>query len=440
MTLLDDNVQLWLLFIPELFLQQTPYKQQQQTNEPANQRTSIMNSDQETTYEYDLWGEKVNLGITKDKFPTDDEIAVMEAKLPAPCEHGWFPSSFSQQQLHYRKIVPSAETIPKAVVVFHHGILSHGGSATITKDGRKLKFALFVEYLVNQQGYALYTFDMLGHGYSEGVPRFYVPDWKNNRDDLENFTRMAAAEHASLPVFIIGESYGGCLALHVAKELQEKPLPNFGGLLLLAPAIIGELPAAPVTFVLRNILAPLFPKSTPFFMPNPVSADRIWKDKDVLSQNMDKRYVEMGLEASGQPFSLGTAVQMLNALDEVRKVTIPALETPFCVLHGTQDFAVPIEGTDFLEDTALTNTEDRVVHYIEGGYHCLPADPAAEEVMEHMIAFMKDRMSKMWKKKYSKHPMVNFGSFCLLTISMNLQLQSLLIKRSTILWRAYALK
>ena len=401
MTLLDDNVQLWLLFIPELFLQQTPYKQQQQTNEPANQRTSIMNSDQETTYEYDLWGKKVNLGIPKDKFPTDDEIAVMEAKLPAPCEHGWFPSSFSQQQLHYRKIVPSAETIPKAVVVFHHGITSHGGSATITKDGRKLKFALFVEYFVNQQGYALYAFDMLGHGYSEGVPRFYVPDWKNNRVDLENFTRMAAAEHASLPVFIIGESYGGCLALHVAKELQEKPLipNNFGGLLLLAPAIIGDLPPAPVTFVLRYILAPIFPKSTPFFMPNPGSADRIWKDKDVLAQILDKRYVEMGLEDSGQPFTLGTAVQMLNALDEVREVTIPALDTSFCVLHGTQDFAVPIEGTDFLEDTCLTNKDDRVIHYIEEGYHCLPADPAAEEVMEHMIAYMKDRMSKMWKIK-----------------------------------------
>jgi acylglycerol lipase len=356
-----------------------------------------MNSNKETTYEYDLWGEKVNLGITKDKFPSDDEIAVMEAKLPAPCEHGWFPSSFSQQQLHYRKIVPSAETIPKAVVVFHHGILSHGGSATITKDGRKLNFALFVEYLVNQQGYALYTFDMLGHGYSEGVPRFYVPDWKNNRDDLENFTRMAAAEHASLPVFIIGESYGGCLALHVAKELQEKPLipNNFGGLLLLAPAIIGDLPPAPVTFVLRYILAPIFPKSTPFFMPNPGSADRIWKDKDVLAQILDKRYVEMGLEDSGQPITLGTAVQMLNALDEVREVTIPALNTPFCVLHGTQDFAVPIEGTDFLTDTCLTNKDDRVIHYIEGGYHCLPADPAAEEVMEHMIAYIKDRMSKI---------------------------------------------
>jgi len=131
------------LFIPELFLQQTPYKQQQQTNEPANQRTSIMNSDQETTYEYDLWGKKVNLGIPKDKFPTDDEIAVMEAKLPAPCEHGWFPSSFSQQQLHYRKIVPSAETIPKAVVVFHHGITSHGGVRNYHQGRQKAKICAF---------------------------------------------------------------------------------------------------------------------------------------------------------------------------------------------------------------------------------------------------------------------------------------------------------
>ena len=383
---------LWLqlLFIPTLLT----------TNalQTSNQRTSIIkNSNKETTYEYDLWGKKVNIGIPKDKFPTDDELAAMEAKLPAPCEHGWFTSSSSQQQqLHYSKIVPSG-TAPKAVVVFNHGNATHGGSAFITKDGRKLNFALFVEYLVNQQGCALYAFDMLGHGFSEGVPRFHVPDWKKNRDDLEKFTRMAASEHASLPVFIIGEEYGGCLALHVAKELQEKPLPNyFGGLLLLAPLIIWDLPDAPVSFfVLRHVLAPIFPKSTPFFMPNPTSADRIWKDKDVVAQNMDNRCVEMGLDAWGQPFSSGTAVQMLNALDEVCKVTIPALETPFCVVHGTHDFSVPIEGTDFLEDTCLTNEEDRVIHYIEGGYSCLPADPAAEEVMEHMITFMKDRMSKM---------------------------------------------
>jgi hypothetical protein len=39
---------------------------------------------------------------------------------------------------------------------------------------------------------ALYLLDMLGHGFSEGI-RWYVQDWKINRNEVDTFARFPAA-------------------------------------------------------------------------------------------------------------------------------------------------------------------------------------------------------------------------------------------------------
>jgi len=137
----------------------------------------------------------------------------------------------------------------------------------------------------------------------------------------------------------------------------------------------------------------LFKIKKPFFMPNPVSADRVWRDPEALALNIAPRYHEMGLEKAGVPFNLGTAVQMLGALEDVRETVIPSLKSPFCSVHGTKDYGVPVEGTDFLEQHAATAKEDQSILRIDGAYHDLFADPAKEETLAFIVKFMKKRMS-----------------------------------------------
>jgi len=346
----------------------------------------------EATYEYELWGNTVQLGIPKEKFPTPKELKAMEDTMPG-CQHGWFTST-QGAQLHYRKIVPN--TKPVAIVVFHHGIQSHSGVSWITSGGQKLSLALMIDHYVTKQGMALYAMDQLGHGYSEGR-RMFMSDYKENVSDLVHFTTLAASEHAEgTPLFLTGHSFGGCLALHAAKHFQDSAATpkGFKGIVLIAPAIEGDLPPTPVYQLLRYVLAPYFPTWTPFFMPDPVSADRVWRDPEALALNTDPRSLEMGLYAV-EPFMLGTALQLVVAMEDVRGTVIPSLTVPFCSCHGTSDFGVPVKGTDLLEKKAATPKADQKVLRIEGAYHDLFADPASEETMACIVTFMKDHIGKM---------------------------------------------
>jgi alpha-beta hydrolase superfamily lysophospholipase len=248
---------------------------------------------------------------------------------------------------------------------------------------------------------------MYGHGYSEGT-RGWIPEtWEHNKQDYINFCnqivvpdmqKLLNASTTKIPLFLSGESYGGCLTIHVAKHFQEHPEEPASslvkGMILNAPAIIGDLPPLPVVFVLRYCLAPFFPTWIPFFMPNPISPDRIWRDPEVLERNSRKgRYMNMGIDMSGRPYRLGTALNLVLALKAVRDIAIPGLTIPYLCQHGTCDYGVPISGSELLcNKCSITRPEDKILHRHQGGYHDLLAEPNAEQVVQHMIDFIHQRI------------------------------------------------
>ena len=162
-------------------------------------------------------------------FPSAAEINELERRSP-PCEHGWFDSCYQSAKLHYRKWIPTVGTgsaeAPKAIVIFMHGISTHSGKAVVLPDGRKLNAALQAESLL-KEGIALYAFDLYGHGFSEGT-RFWIPDtYHNNKQDYINFCHIVAKEHSKdTPIFLMGESYGSTLTLHVARYFQDQPVTS----------------------------------------------------------------------------------------------------------------------------------------------------------------------------------------------------------------------
>jgi len=185
-----------------------------------------------------LWGKEVLLDIPPEVFPSQEERNARDDMFPN-CEHGWFTSPCNGAQLHYLICRPPSN--PKGIVVFAHGLQGQSARGFVLQNGRKVAIAYLAEQL-NQAGYALYALDALGHGFSEGK-RFYIERWQDNRSDLEQFAQMVAKQHESVPLFLMGESYGGCLTLHVASlwEDKEKAPKNYEGIVLMAPAIIGDL-------------------------------------------------------------------------------------------------------------------------------------------------------------------------------------------------------
>lgn len=127
-------------------------------------------------------------------------------------------------------------------------------------------------------------------------------------------------------------------------------------------------------------------------MPDPVSADRVWRDSRVCDHYTQPRKIEMGLDNIGAKYRLGTAVALLTALEEARNNAIPGYDQPFLVLHGSDDIAVPIAGSELLVEKSSTPDDQREFHVIEKAFHGLLADPAAEETIAKMVGFVDRRV------------------------------------------------
>lgn len=383
--------------------------------------------------EYELWGEKVSVQLPK--LPTPEEIQEIDEISGNP-SHGFFQTSHGK--LHYRYYLPKDDDI-KAVCIWQHGIQAHSGiamkvSSSTGNDGGKSNDVDEVNRYTNigllsrklmSKNIALYAPDMIGHGFSEGV-RFYIPDanFEINRDHLDYFSRFVATKHKGIPIFLMGDSYGGCLALHVAKLWQEQGQQSqssgedaiegndaskkeesksgfskitsqqLHGVCLTAPAIVGDLPPLPIRLFLQYILAPLFPTRTPFFMPHPISPERIWKIEEVRKHHSSPKVKEVGLSAGGVPFRLGTALGLLKAIEHVQNDVIPGFKIPFSVCHGREDWGVKIEGSELLLNVCNTKEEDRNVRFVDGGYHDLMADPTRVENIQFHIQFIEKRISQ----------------------------------------------
>jgi alpha-beta hydrolase superfamily lysophospholipase len=355
-----------------------------------------------------LFGAKRTIDVPDDVFLTETEIEKLEARLPSH-KHGWFNSSCENAQLHYRQFLPPDDTAVKAVVIFMHGVSTHSGKALNVGD-RKLNTALIAGKLLANQ-FAFYAFDLYGHGYSDGT-RFFISQYQDNVADLLKFCSMVKEWHPETPLFLMGESYGCTLTLHVANQLQsttttttatnDPSVVALDSLILTAPAIIGDLPPRPVVKFL-TFLARFYPKWRPFFMPNPISADRIWRDSDVLKQTTDRRFSQCGLDGSGIPFRLGTGVSLLRALEDVRTTVIPQIRSPFLILHGTDDYGVPISGSEFLWEHAATDGTERKFLKKEGAYHDLFADPLAEECVQDILFWIHHRLEERAKQANSQN-------------------------------------
>eukprot|EP00978_Attheya_sp_CCMP212_P028289 scaffold97333_cov45-Attheya_sp.AAC.2 len=339
-----------------------------------------------------LWGKTVVLDVNPADAPAKEALVDGTAFFLDPCDHGWFRSVNDKAWLHYRKFLPSKR--PTGVCIWHHGIHAHCGLG-FEVAGKRTNEALLAEMLV-EAGFAIYLMDMAGHGLSEGK-RFYNPSWRNSRDDLDEFARFAVsdvasafdiANHDEVPLFLMGQSYGGSLVIQLARKWQDaagdvgaKPPPaSFRGICLASPAIYSELPPAPVVFALRRI-ASVAPKWKPFFLPNPVSPDRIWKSPEVCQLMMADP-----INGSGKPFRLGTAVAIVDSMEISRTYSIPGFQIPFMVCHGTLDHGVPLKGTVYLDEKSAT--KDKVVRIVEGAFHDLLGEPDAPETVQAMIDFM----------------------------------------------------
>src|SRR3989338_11538789 len=92
------------------------------------------------------------------------------------------------KRLFERWWAPEGE--PRAVVVIVHGYAEHSG-----------RYGETAEYLV-RRGYAVYAFDLRGHGRSEGR-RAFVRSFDEYLVDVNIFLERVKSEEKDKPVFLL---------------------------------------------------------------------------------------------------------------------------------------------------------------------------------------------------------------------------------------------
>ena len=129
-------------------------------------------------------------------------------------------------RLHYRTWSAPAE---RAVLLVSHGLGEHGG-----------RYAALAEDLA-ELGVTVHAIDHRGHGRSGGA-RGHVARFDELVRDFESFRAEAAARHpAEVPVFLLGHSLGGLIAI---RHLQTYPQAPWRGAILSAP-LLGVAVEAP---------------------------------------------------------------------------------------------------------------------------------------------------------------------------------------------------
>ena len=154
---------------------------------------------------------------------------------------GTFPG-LGDIQLYYQAWLP--EGTPKGAMLIVHGFGEHSG-----------RYPAYVNYLPGR-GFAIYAFDLRGHGRSPGQ-HGHINSWDEYRADVAAFQKLVQAEQPDVPLFIFGHSMGSLIVLDY---ILHKPQGLSGAILsgtAIDPIGIGS-PLRKMVARLLSVVAPTF--------------------------------------------------------------------------------------------------------------------------------------------------------------------------------------
>ncbi|XP_057561606.1 monoglyceride lipase isoform X11 [Hippopotamus amphibius kiboko] len=231
---------------------------------------------------------------------------------------------------------------PRALVFVSHGAGEHCG-----------RYDELARMLVGL-GLLVFAHDHVGHGQSEGE-RMVVSDFQVFIRDVLQHVDVVQKDHPGLPIFLLGHSMGGAIAILTAAERPS----HFSGMVLISPLVLAN-PESATTF---KVLAA---KVLNLVLPN-MSLGRI--DASVLSRNkaeVDNYNTDPLICRAGLKVCFG--IQLLNAVSRVERA-LPKLTLPFLLLQGSADRLCDSRGAYLLMESA--KSQDKTLKIYEGAYHVL---------------------------------------------------------------------
>jgi lysophospholipase len=246
----------------------------------------------------------------------------------------------------------------RAVVVIVHGFGEHSGRYGYAADR------------LSGEGYLTLALDHHGHGESDG-PRGRI-SFAGAVADLDRLVDMATQSAPDLPVFMLGHSMGGAIALRYALAHGER----LAGLILSGPLVQVEgRAAAKLLGRALGSVAPGLPLAR--LDPNLVS-----RDPEVVRAYREDPLVHH------DPLPAGTVAEFLRYAatlpDEVHRIELPTL-----LLYGTADGLCAPEGSVLVAERI--GSGDLETKPYEGLYHEILNEPERDRVLDDICAWLDAR-------------------------------------------------
>jgi acylglycerol lipase len=248
-------------------------------------------------------------------------------------------------ELYWQGLLPADD--PVGVVLICHGLGEHSGRYTNVEDA------------LVPDGWAVYGLDHRGHGRSGGR-RAHVDHYADWLVDYDAFRRTVVARHPGLPVFLLGHSMGGQIALAYALDHGA----GLRGLVLSAPALASNAVPRQAVPVLR-----LLARVAPTLRPAGIDETRISKDPAVVGAYQTDPLVHHGKPTLGLSSALFAQFGVLP--ERARELRLPLL-----LQHGEIDELTDIVGSRLLERTS--GSPDQTVKYYPGLWHEIYNEPERE--------------------------------------------------------------
>lgn len=248
---------------------------------------------------------------------------------------------------------------PKAIVVIIHGSCEHGG-----------RYEHLASYLVDH-GYAVYAFDLRGHGKSEGE-RAFIPSFEALIKDLESFLDFLKRQDSTKPIFLLGHSSGGCIALFF--EIIHRPT-GVKGLILSATALKVKNGVGFFSRLIAFVAGYLFPR----LKLNRLDSRFFSHDQQAVSSyNNDPLVYRERLLA-------GTVSGFLHSVNKIC-TRLEKIDLPLLILHGAQDQTVDIAGSKLLYNKS--RSPDKTFKIYQNCYHELFNELDKESAFKDVVSWL----------------------------------------------------
>ena len=250
----------------------------------------------------------------------------------------------------------------KGVMIITHGMGEHS-----------MRYTEMADFYTNE-GYTVISFDIRGHGLSEGK-RGHTPGYEFLMDDIERVYTQVKKDYPSLPVFLFGHSMGGNLVLNF---LLRKPNSICGAIVTGAYLKLGFEPPK-WKIILAKLSSNIWPTLS---QPTELELNALSRNKEVIRKYENDELVHDRITSA---FFINVHFAGQYVIDYASEI-----KTPLLVMHGMEDGLTSPKGSQEFASNAGENVHLKMW---DGLYHELHNEPEKQEVFHYEMEWMNKLLS-----------------------------------------------